>query len=393
MSPIVGTVKRSKNAEVTQTQSAGRTSAKIPAVKDISSAKRIRKIPGSRKIAVDLLPAFSRKLSAMLSAGMPIVASLKALHNQAKNPNFKTVIEQIKESIENGLALSESMRRFPSVFDELYTNMIKGGEKGGQLPETIKRLAQLLESSAKLRHKVKSAMMYPIIVLCIAIAIAVAMIVFIVPVFADMYTSFEAKLPRPTQFLLDLSDFLKMYSIYIAIGISVGIVAFKKWKATSKGAYALDAFVLRMPVFGELNRKVASGRFARTFSQLIRSGVPILNALEIVSGATGNKVACRVVLDSRKAVENGEPLSSAMLGQAVFPDMFVEMLQAGEKTGKIDEMMDCIADFYDDEVNVMLNGLTSLLEPILMVFLGVIIGGIVLCMFLPIFNMPAILAV
>ncbi|NQU39954.1 MAG: type II secretion system F family protein [Lentisphaerae bacterium] len=344
-------------------------------------------VPGAKKIANDSLPGFSRQLSAMLTAGMPIVAALEALQEQTDNPNFKTVIQQVRGAIENGSAFSESLRLFPTIFNDLYANMVRGGESGGSLAEVVGRLAGFLEESAKLRRKVKSAMMYPVIVLCIAFTIAIGMIVFIVPVFGAMFADFGADLPAPTQALLDVSDFLRSYGVYVAVVAITVIVLFKRWKKTENGAYAFDNFVLRFPVFGELNKKVAAARFSRTFGQLIRSGVPILSALEICSGATGNKVAGRIVLEARESVEKGEPLSSAMLTQTVFPIMMVRMLQAGEKTGKIDEMMESIADFYDDEVETMLSGLTSLLEPLLMVFLGVIIGGIVLCMFLPIFKM------
>jgi len=347
-------------------------------------------VAGAKKIVNELLPGFSRQLAAMLSAGMPIVATLDALQEQTDNPNFKTVISRLKASIENGAAFSEALRHFPSVFDDLYANMVHGGEMGGQLPETIGRLAGFLEASAKLRRKVKSAMMYPVIILCIATIIAIGMIVFIVPVFGEMFADFGANLPAPTQFLLDLSTGLKKYGLYVAGGIIALVMIFKRWKATPSGAYAFDELMLKAPVFGELRKRVASARFARTFGQLIRSGVPILQALKIVSGATGSVVAGKIITDASQAVENGEPLSSAMVKQTVFPILLVRMLQAGEKTGKIDEMMDNIADFYDDEVETMLSGLTSLLEPLLMVFLGVIIGGIVLCMFLPIFKMGEI---
>ncbi|OGV62075.1 MAG: hypothetical protein A2498_07615 [Lentisphaerae bacterium RIFOXYC12_FULL_60_16] len=356
----------------------------------ISTERKIvkgQKIPGAAKIQDELLPGFSRQLAAMLSAGMPIVASLDALEEQADNPNFRAVVNQLRKQIENGAAFSEALRQFPTVFDDLYANMVKGGETGGQLAETVGRLAGFLESSARLRRKVKSAMMYPVIVLCIAIIIAIAMIVFIVPVFGEMFADFGADLPGPTQALLDFSDFLKKWGFLLLVGIVTAVVMFKKWKATAEGAYKFDQMVLKAPVFGDLNKKVAAARFARTFGQLIRSGVPILSALEIVSGATGNKVAGKIVMDARNAVEKGDPLSSALVNQTVFPVLLVRMMQAGEKTGKVDEMMDSIADFYDDEVETMLSGLTSLLEPLLMVFLGVIIGGIVLCMFLPIFKM------
>lgn len=354
--------------------------------------KAAKGVSGSKKIVAELLPGFSRQLAAMLSAGMPIVATLEALREQTDNPNFKGVIAKLQASIENGAAFSDALRQFPSVFDDLYCNMVQGGEMGGQLPETIGRLAGFLEASAKLRRKVKSAMMYPVIVLCIAITIAIAMIVFIVPVFGEMFADFGADLPGPTQFLLDLSDRLKKYGLYVLIGIVIFVILFKRWKATPSGGYTFDSWMLKMPVFGELRRKVASARFARTFGQLIQSGVPILQALEIVSGATGSVVAGSVIMDAYKSVENGDPLSTSMVKQTVFPILLVRMLQAGEKTGKIDEMMENIADFYDDEVETMLDGLTSLLEPLLMVFLGVIIGGIVLCMFLPIFKMGEVVS-
>lgn len=221
-------------------------------------------------------------------------------------------------------------------------------------------------------------------------AIATGMIIFIVPVFGNMFSDFGAKLPAPTQFLIDVSNFIKKYGLYIVAVISVALFAFNKWKATPAGGLAVDQFKLKMPVFGELTSKVAAARFARTLGQLIASGVPILSALDIVAGATGNKAAGKVVMNAYTAVENGDPLSSAMLDQKAFPKMLVRMLQAGEKTGKIDIMMDNIADFYDDEVETMLEGLTSLLEPLLMVFLGIVIGGIVVCMFMPIFKMSEV---
>ncbi len=354
------------------------------------AVKRAKRIPGARKIANTLLPGFSRQLAAMLSAGMPIVATLEALHEQTDNPNFKGVIARLQASIENGAAFSDALRQFPEIFDDLYCNMVHGGEMGGQLPETIGRLAGFLEASAKLRRKVKSALMYPVIVLCIAIIIAAGLITFVVPVFGEMFEDFGAGLPGPTQFLLDLSDGMQTYGLYILGALVALAIVFKKWKQTESGGLAVDQMALRAPVFGQLKRQVAAARFARTFGQLIRSGVPILQSLHIVAGATGSVVAGRIINKAAISVENGEPLSSAMVQQSVFPILLVRMLQAGEKTGKIDEMMDNIADFYDDEVETMLAGLTSLLEPLLMVFLGIIIGGIVLCMFLPIFKMGEI---
>ncbi|MFW6151763.1 MAG: type II secretion system F family protein [Verrucomicrobiota bacterium] len=391
MSPVVQTGSRQASSGTRRSDASGQKAAG-GARKSAASKKARKRTPGSKKIVSDLLPGFSRQLSAMLTAGMPIVASLEALRDQTDNPNFKHVIENIKKDIENGSAFSDALRKYPSIFDELYANMVHGGESGGQLAETIGRLAGFLEASAKLKRKVKSAMMYPVIVLCIAIAISIGLIIFVVPVFGEMFEDFDAELPGPTQALLDVSAFLQSKGLFVFGGIAILVIAFKKWKQTESGAYKFDQFTLKVPVFGELNRKVASARFARTFGQLIRSGVPILNALQIVSGATGNKVAGRVIMHARNSVEKGEPLSSALIKQTVFPIMLVRMMQAGEKTGKIDDMMDNIADFYDDEVDAMLSGLTSLLEPLLMIFLGIIIGGIVLCMFLPIFKMGEVVS-
>lgn len=388
MSPVV----RSASRTPASGQKTEKSTVSSRASKPRGDAKsKGTRVPGAKKIVGTLLPGFSRQLSAMLSAGMPILTSLEALHDQATNPNFKRAISDVGKSIENGSALSDAMAQFPSVFDELYTNMIKGGESGGQLAETIARLASFLEASAKLRSKVKSAMMYPTIVLCLALAIATGLILFVVPVFQEMFTSLGGKLPGPTQFLVDLSHGMRKNGLYIFMGLVAVIVSFQKWKSTPSGAYRFDAFVLRTPVFGELQKKVAASRFARTFGQLIRSGVPILTALDITSGATGNKVAGEIVTNAKNVVEKGDLLSSALVNQKVFPIMLVRMLQAGEKTGKIDEMMDNIADFYDDEVETMLNGLTSLLEPLLMVFLGVIVGGIVVSLFLPIFKIGEVI--
>ncbi len=352
---------------------------------------RIKRVPGAGKIRNKELPVFTRQLAAMLVSGMPVVHCLTTLEEQTVNKAFKTVIAGVRAQIEGGLMLSEALTVYPDVFDELYVNMFRAGETGGMLAETAGRIAAYLEASGKLKRKVKSAMMYPTIVMIVAILLAVSMIIWIVPVFASIYKDFNAKLPAPTQFLVDCSDAIRNHALIVILCVGALGYAFVRWKKTEGGTFAWDGFCLRMPVIGDLIRKVALARFASTFAQLMKSGVPILRALDIVAFATGNKVLGKVILDSRAVVERGEPLSSALEKSRDYPRMLINMLQAGEKTGKVDDMLQRISEFYDDEVQAMLSGLTSLIEPLLMVFLGVVIGGIVVCMFLPIFKMHEII--
>ncbi len=349
-------------------------------------------VAGSKKIRTKELPPFSRQLSAMLLAGMPIIQALDALEDQAQDKNMKMVVLGLKNHLQSGASFTESLSHYPDIFDDLYVNMIRAGESGGQLGETAARLAGFLEASARLTRKVKSAMSYPVIVLCIALVIAAALILFIVPVFAEMFDEMGAELPGLTQIMITLSDGMRAYGVYVILLVIAGFFVFRKWTKTPAGAVQLAAMILKLPVVGELNRKIATSRFARTFAQLLNSGVPILSALEIVSGATGNKVFEKAVKNSKAIVEQGDNLSAALLEERCFPKLLVHMLAAGEKTGKIDDMMQNIADFYDDEVEATLDGLTALIEPLLMVFLGVIIGGIVMSMFLPVFKMGDIVS-
>lgn len=346
------------------------------------------KVSGSKRMRVKELPVFSRQLSAMLLAGMPLVQALDALEDQTSDPNFKTLVSGVKNYLEAGSSFSESLSHYPSVFDTLYINMIRAGESSGQLGEILARVATYLEDMGKLNRKVKAALSYPVAILCVALGIATAMIIFIVPIFAGIFADMNADLPAPTQFLVDMSYVIRHYGLIVVVVLIVLAIAFNKWKQSSAGGYCLAALCLKLPAIGELNRKLATSRFARTFAQLLESGVPILKAMEIVSGATGNKVFEKAVLAARGSVEQGEPLSRAIMKYKCFPKLLVHMMAAGEKSGKVDEMMQNIAGFYDDEVQTMVDGLTSLIEPLLMVFLGVIIGGIVVSLFLPIFKMP-----
>ena len=358
-----------------------------------SSARgRTRSVRGAKKIVSKDLPSFSRQMAAMLAAGMPIVTALETIEEQVPNPNFRQALGEVKRSIEGGASFSESLQQFPDVFDVLYINMVRAGEQSGQFAETMRRIGDLLEANARLRRKVKSALTYPVVVMSMALIIAAGMIIFIVPVFAGMYKDFGSALPGPTQFLVDVSDGIKKYALLIVPLILIGIWAFKRWKKTSAGAWALDRFALKAPVIGVLVQKVAVARFAKTLAQLVQSGVPILGALDIVAKASGNRVIEAGIMDARRSVEHGETLSVGLSGKSGIPSLVVRMMAAGEKTGKVDEMLESVADTYDDEVEAMLASLTSMLEPLLMVFLGVIIGGIVICMFLPIFKMSEVVS-
>ncbi len=353
---------------------------------------RRRKTPGAKKIRLKELPAFTRQMSAMISSGMPIVQTLEALEEQTENAVFKTVVSGVRVQIEGGASLTEALKRYPDIFEELYVSMLQAGEMGGLLADTTERLAYYLEAQAKLRRKVISAMMYPAIVSFVAFLLTSSMVIWVVPSFASIYKDFDSALPGPTQFLVNVSDFVRAYAPFVVGALVVLTVSVIQFKKTEKGEYFFDGLMLKAPVFGELLRKVGLSRFASTFAQMTRSGVPILEALNITAVATGNKVMAKTVIDAKVVVERGEPLSAALAQDKNFSVMLVQMLQAGEKTGKVDDMMQKIAEFYEDEVDATLAGLTSLIEPLLIVVLGVVIGGIVLCMFMPIFKMHELVA-
>lgn len=347
-------------------------------------------VRGARKIRLKELSIFTRQVSAMLAAGMPLVQTLSAMEDQTSNKNFQPVIAGIRTRVEGGSMYSEALACYPSVFDELYISMMRAGEVGGILPDTCARVAEFLESSNKLRAKVKSSMMYPTVVIIVALSLATALIMFVVPVFVDMFADFDADLPGLTLMLLNVSHILTQYwYIFIAI-IAGSVFGFKRIYKTDKGQYNIDLFRLKFPILGQLATKVAVSRFASTFAQLLHSGVPIIESLEIVGLATGNRVIGDSLFEARKTIEEGMPLSAALEPNTHYPRMLVHMLSAGEKTGQVEEMMDKVAEFYESEVETMVNGLTSMIEPLLMVFIGAVIGTIVVAMFLPIFKMSEV---
>jgi type IV pilus assembly protein PilC len=348
------------------------------------------RVSGARRIVNRELAPFSRQLSAMLRAGMSLIVSITTLEEQTLFPPFKKLLTNIRLSVEAGNTFSDSLAFYPQVFDALYVNIVRAGERSGEFAITMRQLGDLLESTARLRRKVKAAMTYPVVVLCVALIIAIGLITFVVPVFGGMFAEFGAQLPGPTQFLLDTSTFFRKRGLWLIGAIGVAAFFFVKWKRTEIGARRMDSVMLRLPVFGLLTQKTCIARVSRILALMMKSGVPILDALSIVARTSGNIIISDAILEARSTVEQGSPLAQGLEGKACIPTLMVRMLAAGEKSGQIDSMCVNIADTYDDEVETMISALTSLLEPLLMVFLGILIGGIVISLFLPIFKLASI---
>ena len=348
------------------------------------------KIKKAKKVGNAELVPFTRQLASMSAAGMPILATIMTLEEQCANPEFKKVLNYMNKTIESGEPLSRALAAFPDIFDDMYVNMVVAGEQSGEFAGILKRLGTLIQSSARLKRKVKSAMTYPTVIVSIALIMAAGLIQFVVPIFAEMFSGFGKPLPALTQVLVDISDFVK-HNWYIVIGAIASIIfAFRWWKSTERGRYQLDEFMLKMPVFGDLNLKSGVSRFCRLLAQMTNAGVPILKSLNVVALSIGNHVLEKSILDARLEVEQGNQLNVALEGKPYMPIIMVRMIAAGEKSGKVEDMLDSVADAYDEEVEALLATLTSLMEPFLMVFLGAIIGTIVLAMFLPIFNMGSL---
>jgi type IV pilus assembly protein PilC len=345
---------------------------------------------GGGKVALADLVVFTRQLATMVDAGLAMVQSLQALAEQTTNKVMRDVIRDVCTRVEGGDSFSEALQKQPKAFNKLYVCMVAAGEKGGLLAEILARLATYLENTARLRKKVKSAMMYPTVVTVVAIAITIFLLVKVVPVFGEIFNSFGAELPKPTQFLVTLSNIVKRFVIPIILGGIGSVYAWLYFIKTPSGRQFWDARRIRLPVFGSIAHKICLARFTRTLASLIRSGVPILEVLQIVSQTVGNVIMEKAIKVAASDIERGESISAALGKHPVFPSMIIRMIMAGEQTGKIDEMLERISDFLDEEIETTLSGLTSLIEPILIVFLGVVVGGMVICMFLPIFKMPEI---
>ena len=344
------------------------------------------------RVSLDELVVFTRQLATMIDAGIAIVQSLQALSEQATSKVMRDVIRDICSRVESGESFSESLQKHPKTFSKLFYSMVSAGEKGGLLAEILARLATYLESSARLRRKVKSAMMYPLVVSTVAIGITIFLLVKVVPVFKDVYSSFGAKLPAPTQILINLSDFVAHYLLFVLIGLGAAVYAWMYFIKTKSGRDFWDRNRIKLPVFGPIAHKICLVRFTRTLASLIRSGVPILEVLQIVSQTVGNTVMEKAIKSSASDIERGEGIANALSKHPIFPAMIIRMVSAGEQTGNIDNMLERVANFLDEEVEAMLSGLMSLLEPILIVFLGLLIGSMVVCMYLPIFNLGNIVS-
>ena len=341
------------------------------------------------------LVLFTRQLSTMIDAGISLVQAMTALYEQCdprRQRNLRFVISDVTTRVQGGESFHESISKHPRVFNRLFTSMVKAGETGGLLAEILDRLAGFLEANARLKKKIKSAMTYPVIVVCIAFGITTFLIVRVVPIFGEIFKDFGAKLPAPTQFLIDVSDFVRGEWFFLIAIIGGAIFGSRAFLRSKRGKQWADRWKLKLPVFGPLIHKICMSRFARTFAQLIRSGVPILEVLDIVGGSSGNHVIETSIKSVSADVEKGDNLSTALSKKKIFPPMLLRMVAAGEATGKIDNMLEKMADFWDEEIEAMLDALTSLIEPMLIVFLGVIVGGIVIAMFLPIFKLNEVVS-
>lgn len=344
-------------------------------------------IPGfKKKVKVKEVAIFSRQLSTMVNSGLTLLRALTVLEAQTESRLLKHVIADVRTRVEEGSSLSAAFKAHPDVFNHLYVSMVRAGEVGGALDETLIRLADTLEGAVRLRSKVKSAMAYPVVVLALIILIVTGMLLFVVPIFERMYADLGGTLPFPTQMLINISGVLTTFW-WIALGAVIGgVIGFRKWKQSDSGKAAWDRFKVRLPIFGKVVQKVAISRFARTFSVLSRTGVPVLQALDIVSQTSGNWLVSEATADIQQSVRRGDSLVSPLHRHEVFPPMVTHMMAVGEETGAIDTMLSKVADFYDSEVDDTVNALTSLIEPLLIIVMGVAVGGILIALYLPMFN-------
>jgi type IV pilus assembly protein PilC len=330
---------------------------------------------------------FTRQLSTMITSGLPLVQSLDILGNQMEDANFRGIVREIKAKIEGGSRFADALRDFPQCFDELYVNLVVAGEEGGLLDNVLQRLALYMEKSERLKKKVKSAMIYPIAIIVVAIGVTLVLLLFVIPVFEKMFREMGAELPLMTQLVISLSNYIKSYILYFVPVVVVAVYGFLRYYKTEGGNRKIDAIILKLPLFGVLTLKASVARITRTLSTLLTSGVAILESLVICAKVAGNKVIEDALMVARSRISEGKTMSEPLEQAGIFPPMVVQMVQVGESTGALDSMLGKIADFYDEDVDNIVTNMTALMEPMIMMFLGVVLGGLVIAMYLPIFKL------
>ncbi len=345
-----------------------------------------------KKVGAEDLAIFTKQFSVMLEAGMPLVQSMGILAEQQENDLMKRTLQTIKDDVEGGSTLADAMRKHPKVFDNLFVNMISAGEAGGILDIILQRLSIFVEKIVKLRRSLISASVYPVIVITVAIGIVIAILVFVIPTFAELFKNMNAALPLPTRLVMGISDFLVAYSVPLVVAIVALVIGFQRYYATESGKFMIDGLTLKVPIFGAVIQKIIIARFSRTLGTLLASGISILEALDITARTAGNMVVQKALLKARSEVQEGKTLVDPIRSADLFPPMVVQMVGVGEETGELDQMLQKLADFYEDESDAAIANFLTLIEPLLIVFLGGVIGGIVIAMYMPIFSLVGKLA-
>jgi len=359
----------------------------VTKVSEKKSGDQTERYNPKKKIKTLAVVLFTRQLSTMITSGLPLVQSLEILSNQIEDKNLRGIVREIKAKIEGGSRFADALRDYPKCFDELYVNLVVAGEEGGMLDTVLNRLAIYMEKIEKLKKKIKSAMIYPISIIVVAIGVVMVLLIFVIPVFEGMFKDMGAELPLPTQVVINFSKFVKSYIIYMIVALGIGVFLFRRYYKTENGRRTVDRLVLKVPVFGVLALKSSVARVTRTLSTLLSSGVAILESLVIVARVAKNKIVEDALIVARTKISEGKSMSEPLQESGIFPPMVVQMVQVGESTGALDNMLNKIADFYEEDVDNLVTNLTSLMEPLIMMFLGVILGGLIIAMYLPIFKL------
>ena len=344
------------------------------------------------KVTAHDVMLFTRQFATMIDAGLPIVQGLEILSQQSENKAFRNIIRVIKQDVEGGFTLADALKKHPKAFDDLYVNMVAAGEVGGVLNTILNRIALFIEKANKLKRKVKGAMIYPCTIIAVAVAVVTILLLYVIPVFAELYGGMGKALPAPTQITIDMSNWFRAYFVYMAIGVGILVAAIRFYYKTPQGRMVIDGLMLNMPIIGDLLRKVAVARFSQNMSILLSSGVPILDGLAITAKTAGNRVVEQAIMDARVSISQGKTVAEPLTESKIFPPMVCQMVAIGENTGALDAMLKKVADFYEEEVDNSVANLTSLMEPLIMVVLGVILGGLVISMYLPIFQLGSLVS-